>query len=403
MAAIAFHVPDHVPSHLVWDEDIDAFARQFEDPYVGVGNTVHNGPDIVWARGAYCGRPGWMLTRFKHIQEVHLDPVRFSASFNRDASALLGFDLPLVPFECDPPLHHLYRQLILPRFSPAAINRLEPMVAAICGELIDAFAERGACEFVADFSSLLPSYVFLALMGLPREVLPLFLGWEHDFLRGDSFEVRARAMRAIYDYFSAYLAERRLAPGEDLVSLIATGQTNGRVLTEQEAIGMCITLFIGGLDSVTSGLGWYLRHLAIDQSLQERLRRHPELLPAAVEELSRAYATNSTIRTVRDDTEFQGVKMRRGDMVALPTYLSARDAHEYEDPHRIDIGRVSRNMTFGTGAHHCIGVHLARREIRIVLGQFLSRFRDFHIPPDDEAVWTTQTIWGVKKLPLAWT
>ncbi len=402
MGSTSTAVPDHVPAHLVWDHDIDVFARQFDDPHAGAGDILHQGPDIVWATGAYCGRPGWLLTRYAHLQEVHLDPGRFAASLNRDATALLGFDLPLIPFESDPPIHHAYRQLILHQFSPAAINKLDPKVRAICAELIDQFADRGGCEFVGEFSSLLPSYVFLALMGISRDVLPQFLQWEHDFLRGDTFEVRQQAMLAIHDYFRDYLAERRADPGDDLVSVIATGITAGRTLTEAEAIGMCITLFIGGLDSIASGLGWYLRHIALDQPLQERLRANPDLLPAAIEELSRVYATNSTIRTVREDTEFHGVPMRQGDIIALATYLSARDPREYPDPHRVDIDRKARNMTFGTGAHHCIGIHLARREIRIVLAEFLSRFRNIRIAPGQSAEWTTQTIWGVKKLPLIW-
>jgi cytochrome P450 len=397
-------VPGHVPAELRWDHDIDSFPAQFDDPYVGGCDAIHAGPDIVWAaRGAYCGQPGWMLTRFALVQEAHLNPAIFSAANNRDASNLLGFDLPLIPGESDPPQHFFYRHLLAPFFQPSAVAALDAMIHATCDELIGGFAERGGCEFVSEFSSLFPSYVFLALMDLPREMLPQFLAWEHGFLRGKTMEERIGAIMAIYDYFKERLEERRRTPGDDLITRIATGTIEGRPLTETEAVGTCLTLYIGGLDSVASGIGWYLRHLTIDQDLQTRLRREPGLIPAAIEELSRAYGTNSNKRILTQDVDFHGVAMREGDIVALPTFLCSRDPRAYADPHVIDIDRKPRSLTFGAGAHHCIGIHLAKRELRIVLSEFLSRFDGIRIADGADAVWTTQTIWGVKKLPLSWS
>ena len=397
-------VPAHVPEALRWDENIDVYPAQFAEPYVEACDAIHAGPDIVWAaQGAYCGQPGWMLTRFALVQEAHLNPAIFSAANNRDASNLLGFDLPLIPGESDPPQHRFYRQLLAPFFQPSSVAALEAMIHRTCDELIGAFADRGSCEFVSEFSSLFPSYVFLALMDLPREMLPQFLAWEHGFLRGRTMRERIDAIMAIYDYFKQRLEERRRTPGDDLITRIATGTIEGRPLTEAEAVGTCITLYIGGLDSVASGLGWYLRHLALDQDLQARLRRDPTLIPAAVDEFSRAYGTNSNKRIVTEDIDFHGAPMRQGDIVALPTFLCSRDPREFADPHVIDIARKARSLTFGTGTHHCIGIHLAKRELRIVLAEFLSRFERFHIPEDAEPVWTTQTIWGVKQLPLTWS
>ena len=397
-------VPSHVPPELIWDESIDDFPARFADPYVGACEAIHAGPDVVWAaKGAYCGQPGWMLTRFAHVQEAHLNPAIFSAANNRDASNLLGFDLPLIPGESDPPQHRFYRQLLAPFFQPSAVAALDGMIHTTCDELIAGFEDRGGCEFVSEFSSLFPSYIFLALMDLPREMLPQFLAWEHGFLRGQTIQERIDAIIAIYAYFKERLDERRRSPGDDLITRIATGTVEGRPLTEAEAVGTCLTLYIGGLDSVASGLGWYLRHLALDQDLQARLRGEPSLIPAAVEEFSRAYGTNSNKRILTNDLDFHGAPMRQGDIVSLPTFLCSRDPREHADPHRINLVRKGRNMTFGAGAHNCIGIHLAKRELRIVLGQFLSRFDRFRIADDAEVVWTTQTIWGVKRLPLTWS
>jgi cytochrome P450 len=396
-------VPSHVPAQLRWDHNIDVFPAQFADPYVGTSEALHKGPDVVWAtRGAYCGRPGWMLTRYALIQEVHLDPGLFSSQLNGDATALLGFDLPLAPFETDPPDHRVLRGVLAPFFTPAAMAALEGQVQSTCDELIAKFQACGGCEFVSEVSSLLPSYIFLALMGLPRDLLPRFMEWEHGFMRGETLEIRRAAMISMYEYFKDLIEERRRAPQDDITTAIATAELEDRELTEAERGGMCVNLFIGGLDSVTSGLGWYMRHLATHPDLQARLRDDPSLIPAAVEELSRAYGTNCTKRTVTRDVEFHGAPMRKGDLVALPTFLASRDMAEYGDPHRIDLDRRPRSMTFGYGTHHCLGIHLAKREARIVIAEFLSRFRDIRIPAGEAAVWTTQTLWSVKKLPLAW-
>lgn len=112
-------VPPHVPPELYWDHDIDLFAAQFDDPFVGASAALHAGPDIVWARGAYCGRPGWLMTRCALLEEVQMNPRCFAASLSRDVSRLLGVDVPLLPSESDPPDHKTYRQFIQPGSSPA--------------------------------------------------------------------------------------------------------------------------------------------------------------------------------------------------------------------------------------------------------------------------------------------
>jgi cytochrome P450 len=394
--------PPHVSPDLCWDHNLDDFPEQFHDPYEACA-VIHQGPDIIWAnRGAYRGNPGWVLTRFAHLQEVHMDHVRFSPANNRDASAFLGFDLKLLPFEADPPDHTFYRHLIQPWFQPRAIKSLEASITHACSELINSFRADSGCEFVGQFSSLLPSRIFLQLMGLPSEQLPQFLEWENGFMRGATVEIQRAATVSIYQYFKDYLEHCRRRPKDDLVSHIATGALRGRTLNAEEAIGTCMLLYIGGLDTVKSSLGWYMRHLSLDQELQSRLRAEPHLIPLAVNELLRAYGVTCNGRKALADFDFHGVPMRRGDIVALPSFLSARDPRAYVDPHIVRLDRKAMNMTLGTGIHLCQGHVLAKTEMRIVLEQFLSRFRDIHVPDGANATWTSRGVWGFKQLPLAW-
>jgi len=153
---------------------------------------------------------------------------------------------------------------------------------------------------------------------------------------------------------------------------------------------------------VMSSLGWYFRHLACDPALQARLHDNPQDIPAAAEEFLRAFGITATRRQVIADTELNGVLMRRGDNICLPTYMSSRDPRQFVDPHRIDIDRDAPHMTLATGAHNCVGQHLARREIRVVLEAFIGRFRNIRIPKGETASWTNRQVWAVTRLPLVW-
>ena len=400
-AAQPLIAPDHVPPDLVWDHDINAFAAEYRDPFLGVAR-MHEGPDIVWATGAHRGRPGWVLTRYAHIQEAFMDARRFSSSQNGDVAELLGVDWHLNPLEIDPPAHMAYRQILQPYFLPSAVNTLEPMVREVCTSLIAAFEDKGGCEFIGDFASLFPSYIFLELMGMPRDLVGQFLHLEDTYMRGPSIKARVGALREILHYLEGYAKERRRNPGSDLVSTIVTAEIDGRRLTEGEAMGMCMVLYLGGLDTVMSSLGWYFRHLAQDQDLLARLRDDPDAIPGAVDDLLRAYGVTGTIRTATEDFTFHGAPIRAGDTVVVPTYLAGRDPQQYSNPHSVDPDRKARHLTLATGVHNCLGIHLAKREIKVVLEAFLTRFRNIRIPQGEEAVWHTNGVWGVSRLPLVW-
>lgn len=394
-------VPDHVPAELVWDHDIDEYAAELDDPFIGVSR-LFDGPDLVWARGASRGLPGWIPTRYALIEEVFLDAERFKSGGSNDAAELLGVSWRLNPLEIDPPAHRAYRQILQPWFLPSAINKMEEKVRQIARDLIAEFEQRGGCEFITQFAELFPSYIFLELMGLPRDRLSQFLDWENAFMRAPTMEERVGAARAIKDYLESYIEQRRSDRRDDLVTAILDARIDGRPLDQGEIMGMCMVLYLGGLDTVMSSLGWYFRHLANHPDLQERLRANPDEIPGAVDDFLRAFGVTGTRRTATRDTELAGVTIRKGDWVMVPTYLAGRDPQQYTDPHVVDPGRKARHLTLATGVHNCLGVHLAKREIKIVLEEWLSRFRDIRIPQGQEAQWHTQGVWGVHSLPLEW-
>lgn len=391
--------PDHVPDELVLDCSFEAFAQAGEDPHLAISR-LHEGPGISWSPDVQFGEPGWLLTSHAYVQEAFTDWEHFSSDYR--ALEPLGITWKFNPLEFDPPEHHLYRKLLNPFFTPVAVRDMEEPVKHACDALIDAFADRGSCEFISEFGEKFPSHVFLDLMGMPKDRLDDFLEWERIMLRGQPQE-RVGAMMSILKYLESFLEAQKANPTTPLMKGLMDARYNDeRPLTHEELMGMCYLFYIGGLDTVYSVLGWILRHLASDQPLQERLRNNPGDIPKAVEEFMRAFAVASPTRRIRTNFEFHGVQLKAGDMVKLVTPAAGRDPKAYDDPHKIDIDRNPRYVSFATGPHICLGMHLARRELRTVIEAFLSRFKNIRIPKGQKVEYHTGGVFGVDKLPLEW-
>jgi cytochrome P450 len=240
-------------------------------------------------------------------------------------------------------------------------------------------------------------------MGMPRERLADFLAWERSMIRPTSAEDAVSGMKAVIAYLEDFIREQRSHPATDLMrGVLSARYADQRPLTDKEVLGVVFILYIGGLDTVYSTLGWIFWRLARDPALQDRLRREPGIVPQAVEELLRAYSVASSARTVARDFEFHGVRMRKGDHVLLSLPLAGRDPQAYDDPHKVDIERPVRHIAFGTGPHTCIGLRLAKREIRIVLEKLLARFANIRMPAGADIAFHTSNVFGIDRLPLEW-
>lgn len=393
-------VPDHVPPEKVWPYDLNVYARSLEDPFE-IGSHMRKCGDIVYTRGTR-GQAGWVATRFELMKEIYMDTERFSSKGNSGVQQLLGVEWGLNPLDYDPPQHMVYRQIMQPLFMPAAINRYESMIRAIACELMERFANMGRCDFMTDFAIPFPSFVFLDLAGLPRDMLPQFFKWEHAFIRGSTPAERIGGLVGIKQYLEEYIERHHNDCRENLISTIVNGEIKGQPLSRDEIMGMCMVIYLGGLDTVLSSLGWHMRYLAMNSALQDQLKQNPEKIAAAVDDLYRAYGVTMTRRYVSRDISFSGVLMKEGDRVLMPTYIASRDPEQFKDPQHIDPERKARSLTFATGPHNCIGAHLARRESRIVIEEFLSRFNNIRIDNTREQGWQTDGVWSMTNLPLIW-
>lgn len=394
-------VPPHVPAHLVWDGSYDAFTAEGDDPFLAVSR-LHDLPPVIWVTDVTFGRPGWVCTRFASVSECFIDYARFSAERPGMIAELVGEPVRLNPIEIDPPAHHGYRKNLNPVFTPKAVGALGDAVKATCEELIATFADKGGCDFVHDFAVPFPTYVFLDLMDMPRDLAEQFLTWEDDLMRAPDMMDRVKAGRGVYEYLKAFKDRQRENPTNDLNRAIVTGTFEGRLLNHLEMMGMYYVLYVGGLDTVYSTLGWIMRHLARNPADQQLLRDNPELIPDAVEEFSRAFSVVNTHRHVIADSDFFGAPVRKGDEIHLPIALANRDPSVFPDPHRIDFARKPRHITFGTGTHSCLGIHLAKRELRTVVEAFLRHFRNIRPDPDAPDSYHTGRTFGMDSLPLVW-
>lgn len=394
-------VPAHVPPELVWNHSFDAFTAEGDDPYLAVSR-MHDLPPVVWSPEASYGRPGWIATRYDVVSEVMIDYEHFTAERKGMIADLVGENVRLNPIEIDPPAHHGYRKILNPFFTPKAINAIGDSVRQACVELIAKFQDKGGCEFVEQFAIPFPSYIFLDLMGMPREMVGQFIEWEEGIMRAPDPMDRVAAARAVYEYLKQHKEKQREHPSNDFLRGMTSGEVDGRPLNHLELMGMFYVLYVGGLDTVYSTLGWILRHLATHPDLQARLRDNPGDIPAAVEEFSRAFSVVVTHREVAKDCTFHGIPMKQGEEINLPLSLADRDPGVFPNPHEVDIDRKPRHVAFGTGTHNCLGIHLAKRELRIVVEEFLARFRNIRIKPGETYRYHTGRTFGIDYLPLVW-
>ncbi len=305
---------------------------------------------------------------------------------------------PLIPLEFDPPQHTKYRRLLSPQFVPREIQQLEPEVRRIVRGLIDEVAPRGKFDFHQEIATPLPSELFLALMGLPEEDLPLFLRWRDDSIRppaepGDFEEaqrIRTRVAHEISEYFRGLIARCRQTPLDGLLSRIVHSTIDGEPLSEVELLGIAHLLLLGGLDTVTATLDCMVAFLATHPDHRRQLVVDPSIIPAAVEELLRWLTPVMVIpRSIKEDVEIGGKRLQAGDGVMLAIGAANDDESEFPDPDVDFLRHPNRHVAFGGSNHSCLGAHLARLELRVTMEELHRRIPDYRIPEGVEVHFST--------------
>jgi cytochrome P450 len=391
-------LPSHVPAELVRDVDFAGDAEVLADPYLAF-DRLRDDADILWSPklGGH-----WIVLAAGLVREAFQTPDAFS-SYPTGVPPMTEFwPRKLIPEELDGDEHTRYRRLLSPFFSPSAIRPMADSVRKRARDLISAVSNHDEIEFVRAVALPLPSSVFLDLFGLPVEQADVFTSWTEQLLHSGDPQVSTAAGQSVVEYLLGLIAERRDEPRDDLISALTTAVVDGQPLTTEEVLDTAFLLFIAGLDTVTSQLGVVFYHLARDGELQRRLRADADLIPAAVEELLRAYPIVPPARTLTRDYTLGGVQMRKGDTVLLATSAASRDPQEYQNPREVDVDRPAVSTTaFGLGPHRCLGSHLARQELVIVVQLMIEMMPEFELAPGFEPKWhTAGNVWGIDALRL---
>jgi cytochrome P450 len=390
-------IPLHVPPELVRDFDFLGMPAG-EDLFDWYGK-LHDGPDIFYTPR---NEGHWVFTRHADMEHVLKDYDSFSSRYVSIPKS--GVVLPIPPIDVDPPKHGEFRRLIAPFFSPKSIENLEESVRALTVELIDGFHSSGKCEFMTDFAFRMPIGIFLRLVDLPeQDRLPL-LAISKKMARGTG-EVQRAGFEASFAYLAEKLAERRVNPGNDILTAMLFGTVGeGRTLTEDELLGMGSLVLQAGLDTVAGTLGFIAKFLAEHPEERNTLIRHPEMIPNALEELLRRFEGVVTVRMMTRDMEYKGVALREGDLVLLSTTLAGIDERRYPNARKVDFSRADKKtLSFGRGPHQCVGAYLARTELRVFISEWLKRIPDFEVDRQDTVLMVSGRTSMIERLPLRWS
>ncbi len=279
--------------------------------------------------------------------------------------------------------HRRLRSLVSKAFTPRATARMDDTIHAVVNELVDAVAETGHCEFVADIARPYPIPVICALLGAPREDWQQFSRWAEDIFKIVSFDIDLaeeepavlKAWCEFDDYIDEMVAHRRRHLTDDLLSELIRIEDAGDRLTAAELRMLAFSILIAGTDTTRSQLSASMQVLCDHPEQWALLRDRPDLAMRAVEETMRhSPSMCSTVRSVTEDTSIEDYIFPAGTFILVNTYAANRDAAIYDQPARFDIAREAPPpiLTFGGGAHYCLGANLARRELAEAL-KILSR------------------------------
>ncbi|MEH2500353.1 cytochrome P450 [Bradyrhizobium sp. AZCC 1678] len=363
----------------------------------------------------------WLVTAHEYVSSVLTDR-RFERDFARETTVVngpgamedpLNIALSKMLVFLDPPDHTRIRKLVSKAFSARRVEELRPQIERVAADLLGKVRSRGEMDIVADFALPLPMTVMFNLLGVPEPDREYF---------ARSFRVTSRVLDFIpltpaekkeaiaqldilKQYFTQLINVRRREPGDDLISNLVRVEEAGDTLGSDELLANIILLFVAGHETTSNSIAnsMYALHSHHDQL--EELKRHPEKLSAAVDELLRfESAVQLTARSALETVQIGGRTIPRGDFVVLALGSANRDPKVYSNPDSLDVSRRDiRPLYFGGGIHFCIGAQLARVELEIALRTVYEAFPMIRLPDIEKVIWRPSCVWrGLESLRAQW-
>ena len=405
-------------SYAEWDGLLDTFDRLRSEAPVA---------KIVAEDDAF--EPFWLLSRYDDVMRVSKDnktflnnpkPVVFAT---RDATAFAqkatGSNMlvdSLVVF--DAPIHPKYRKLTQDWFMPRNLAKIEGEIRALADKLIDAMIDGGPdVDFVKQVAAPMPLHVIMQILGIPEEdeqrmlmlTQRMFGGQDAD-LSGSGMENMTQeqilqfvsgAVKNFEDYFAEIAAARRANPTDDVASVIANAKVDGKPLPDRDMAGYYIIMAAAGHDTTSATMSGAMLALARDPEEFARVKADRSLLPGLVEEAIRwTTAVQHFMRTAAEDVELGGQTIKAGDWMMVNYVAANHDPAQFENPREFDASRSpNRHAAFGAGAHQCLGLHLARLQIKVLFEALLDRVDAVELAGEPARARST-FVGGLKTLPL---
>lgn len=348
-------------------------SAELDDP-AGAWERLRKRCPVAWSerQGGF-----WTVSRYEDAVEIARDAETFNNSGGPQ------FETARPPLEVDRPEHTFFRRVLQPYFAKERVARLEGRVRVFVSEMLEPLLDAGGGDLAETLTYPLPARTLCAWLGLDDGEWATLKGVAEELFaaeegRGDDPETRAHCNDFLYAYSRRLVRERierPLDPELDLISGIVGVSEGAQTVTEEDAVQLVRLLLVAGHNSTTSGLGNCLLRVAADPEIQERLRAEPELIPTAIEELLRLEVpVQGMPRWANQSVERHGRTIEAGEKVMLLWAAANRDPEAFPEPHRCILDRnPNPHLTFGRGIHRCIGIDLARLELRVALEEVIAR------------------------------
>ncbi|MCC6339020.1 MAG: cytochrome P450 [Acidimicrobiia bacterium] len=389
--------------------DLDLYA---DGPPHDLFTWLRNNEPVHWHPSDTLAAPGfWVVTKYWDVINIERDAKLFSSAahgalFEEPAE---GTDLMLI--NQDPPQHTRLRNLVARAFTPRVMKALEPHIRDAAGSIVDRVREKGECDFVTELAAELPLVVICELMGVPVEERHKVFDWSNRMIGhedpefGTNAEDGRVAALELYQYAQELADDRKASPRDDIVTTLVTAELDGEKLTDVEFNAFFLLLAVAGNETtrnlISGGMLTLFEHPDQRALLESDLDAH---LPGAVDEMLRYVSPVKYFRrTATADTEVRGVPIRSGDNVTLWYGAANRDEEIFDDPQTFDVTRSpNEHIAFGgRGPHYCLGVALAKLEIRVMFEEILTRLPGLE-PAGGASRLRSLLINGIKHMPVRW-
>ncbi len=388
-----------------------AITFQDQDVVHEIFSELRREDPVAWCPELEDGQGFWSVTKYDDIQFVSKNPKKFSSdrvhggiSFEtaetrrlrkitrgkgmqdefKDLNILEAGDSMI---QMDPPTHTMHRRMVAPGFAPNRLSNLTPQIRNRCVEILSQISGKGECEFISSVAAELPIQMLAELFGVNQEDKSKLLEWSNVIIGGDDPDMRIdtdhtiTALTELYQYAINLHQKRREETGDDLISMLANTEVEGKLMSMNDYISAFILLIVAGNETTRNSISGGVLALSQHPEERQKLLDDPSIINNVVDEIIRwVHPVIYMARTALEDIKLGDKNIKKGDRLVLWYMSGNRDEDKWDDPFSFNVTRNgSRHLSFGYGQHLCIGWRLAEIQLTVCIEELLKRYPDFEV------------------------